>query len=524
MRVSSVLTVLISTSLACAQYDKAMVGETQGYDSADYDMSEGAAEEPNTSGGAGAADADDGLGSETENNAPLLVPALTNRYVFVANPDRNTVTRIDVDSLQVITANVGVEPIVVQTSADYSKAVTFNMGSSSVSVIDANSLEVTDVDVRSNLNQLKMSPDGVWAICYHDLAGEAVNNTSGAFSYNAISIVNLENFSHFEAIAGSFPRDVQFTADSSMAVVISDDYLAVLDLRGTEPQLRRIAITDNLIHPPSAEEVILDPEGRYALIRQYGVEQLVLVDLRTEEDPISYLTVGANPTDMDISPDGTQAMVVARVDKEIWIYDLQDPTLAPEVLSLPESEVFGALLLSENGEKGVLYSTASGQSRIGIWDRLSNTISLRSTVKPVSAVEMSPNSDTAILFHPKMNGDVASSSLYYNYYALSLVDVEDGFSSAYRLQAEPDAFASSVDGQWGYYTMKDQPYLEIVRYQDFVPEELRLPSIPVHLGAFPESNTIYISQQHDLGRISFYSSEEQRLQTITGFELNAAIE
>ena len=63
--------------------------------------------------------------------------------------------------------------------------------------------------------------------------------------------------------------------------------------------------------------MLLDPEGRYAIVRQYGVDQLVLVDLQTSGDPISMLDVGANPTDMDVSPDGTQAMVVARVAKEV---------------------------------------------------------------------------------------------------------------------------------------------------------------------------------------------------------------
>jgi hypothetical protein len=43
-------------------------------------------------------------------------------------------------------------------------------------------------------------------------------------------------------------------------------------------------------------------------------------------------------------------------------------------------------------------------------------------------------------------------------------------------------------------------------------------------------NIVYISQEHDLGRISFYnpdadsSAGESELQTVTGFELNSAID
>ena len=110
--------------------------------------------------------------------------------------------------------------------------------------------------------------------------------------HNAISIVNLETLEHTEAMAGAFPKDVQFNGDSSLGVVISDDYLSTIDFTQTPPTLVRIPIADDLVNPPLAEEVLLDPEGRYAIVRQYGVDQLVLVDLQTSGDPISMLDVG----------------------------------------------------------------------------------------------------------------------------------------------------------------------------------------------------------------------------------------
>ena len=145
-------------------------------------------------------------------------------------------------------------------------------------------------------------------------------------------------------------------------------------------------------------------------------------------------------------------------------------------------------------------------------------------MKPVSNIGISPTSETAVIFHPQSNGDTPSDSQFYSRYALSLVDLGDFFTSAYQLAAEPDSFASTPDGKIGFYTMKNQPYLELLNYQTFVPSEIRLPSNPVHLGTLPETNTAFISQEHDLGRISFFDTDEEVLQTITGFELNAAIE
>jgi hypothetical protein len=72
--------------------------------------------------------------------------------------------------------------------------------------------------------------------------------------------------------------------------------------------------------------------------------------------------------------------------------------------------------------------------------------------------------------------------------------------------------------------MENMPYLEILNYESFVPNEIILPSYPIHLGSLPNTNTVFISQEHNLGRISFYESDEEKLQTITGFELNSAIE
>ena len=143
-------------------------------------------------------------------------------------------------------------------------------------------------------------------------------SSGGAISFNAISIVDLENQDHFEAMAGSYPHDVQFTEDGLMAVVISDDYLSAIDFSSGEPVLRRIAIADDLVNPPRAEEVLLDPQGRYAIVRQYGVNELVLVDFESEAASVTMIAVGENPTDMDVSPDGTEAIVVARGSKELW--------------------------------------------------------------------------------------------------------------------------------------------------------------------------------------------------------------
>ena len=78
--------------------------------------------------------------------------------------------------------------------------------------------------------------------------------------------------------------------------------------------------------------------------------------------------------------------------------------------------------------------------------------------------------------------------------------------------------------------MEDQPYLEVLDYVTLLPDEIELKSNPVYVGVLPplEGDTdeppAWVSQDHDLGRISFYEPSSDTLETITGFELNSAIE
>ncbi|RME21801.1 MAG: hypothetical protein D6798_17330 [Deltaproteobacteria bacterium] len=467
----------------------------------------------------------DGYGSENEDSFFALAPATTRAYVFVANPDRDTVTRVTVPTLEVITTEVGHHPIAVATTSDYTKAVTFNEGDDTVSIIDADTLAVTEVAVRDDFNSMAMSPDGRWVMCWYDQdAADDGTDDGGVQSYNEVSFVDTDNLEHTPLVVGFNPRQVQFTDDSSTAVVVSDAYIAVIDLTADELEPDRIALTDDLVDPPTAEEVLLAPDGSYAFVRQFGATDLVVVDLQLGE--VGRVAVGDNPTDLDLTPDGTRAIAVARGSNELWLYDLADPFLPPEVVDMPPDEVFGSLLMSPDGTRGLLYSTATGAARYASWELFNNSITVRELVKPVASMGVSPTGETALVFHPRTNGpDVDSSSPFYDQYALTMIDMtDDFFSNPLRLPAEPIGYAHSSDGTRGYFIMDGYPALEVLHYTDLLYDEIELPSNPVHVGVLPESRLAWVSEEHDLGRMSFYDPDTGVLQTITGFELNSGIE
>ncbi len=472
--------------------------------------------------GEGESEGADDYEPEIEDAYSVLPPATTNAYVFVANPDRNTVTRIAVNDLSVITAPVGVDPHVVATTRDFRRAVSFNRGTDDVSIIDALSLDVETVAVRPDFNQMVISSDGLWAACFHDADRREDGDLSDdTWSFNEVSLVNLDDLTHYPMVVGFNPRELRFTADSSRLVVVSDAYLAVVDLAEDVPTPVRIPIAEDSVNPPEAEELVLTPDGEHALIRQFGATSLVLANLL--DTSIDLVDVGYNPTDLDVTPDGTRAVAVARGSNELWIYDLSDIFATPDVLPMPEGEVLGSIVMSPDNTKALLYSTASGISRYTSWDRETNTMEVHSSVKPIVDARVSPDGGVAVFTHDITNGDTDPDSPFYNQYAITLVQMSDFFANPIRLPSKPSEFSSTEDGDLGFVIMDGAADLVQLNYRTLIHDEISLKSEAVHMGVLPDTRIVYASQDHDLGRISFYDADSEELQTITGFELNSGI-
>lgn len=504
--------------VACAEYDfAAKEGSDTGWgapsDDADADSDADS-------------DADTDHGSEDEDAFPMLAPATTTSYVFVANPDRDTVTRISVPSLQVLTVEVGVHPEVVTTTSDYSRAVVFASGSDELDVIDADTLEVQSVSLRPNLNAMAVSPDGSWAVVFRDadrVADEEGGSTGGVESYNEASLVNVDTLEHFPMVVGQNPRQVKFTEQSDLALVVSDAEVSVIDLTAAVPVPESVEISEDPLDPARAEEVEISPAGDFAFVRQFQSDEIVVLDLVTGE--VGRVPVGYNPTDLDILPDGSRAAVVSRGSEELWLLDAADPFQPPEVLSLPSGEVLGSLLVSPEGDLGILYTTAALTDRYAVWEVATGEFTVRSLVKPVSSMTVSPDGGTLLVLHTKENTEgMSSTDPYYNAYALTLMKLSDFRQNPLRLAAEPSAWAHSGDGKHGYFIMEGEPDLVVLDYATLLPEDILLKSVPVHVGTLPETEYAYASQEHSLGRISFYDAANGELETVTGFELNSEIE
>jgi DNA-binding beta-propeller fold protein YncE len=503
--------------VACADY---ALTESKG----DNDMEEAPASDTGW-GGAGdgdwANDTGDTAPPEEEEDQLRLLPAGTDAYVFIANPDRDTVTRIAVPSLEARTTAVGATPSIVLTTSDYAYAVTLNEGDDTVSVVDADTLEVISVGVRQNFNSLSMSGDGRWAMAWYDPDRESSGGNGGVVSFNEVSFVDLRAQAHTPMAVGFNPRSVKWSQDGTLALVVSDASLALVDLTAATLAPTLISLSDDPTDAPPAEEVELSDDGRYAFVRQFGADEIVVVDL--VDRVVERVPVGQNPTDLDLSPDGRQLAIVSRGAQQLTILDPGNPFAGGQVIDLPQA--YGSVLFAGGGERALLYTNATALDRLGVWDVTTGAITERSLVKPVASMGVSPTGDSLLVFHTKTNAsDMDSSSPFYSKWALTLIDLDDFRQNPMLLPAEPTAYTVSDDGRYGYFIMENQRLLETLDFSTLLYTEVRLPSVPEHLGVLPSTTTAWASQVHDLGRISFYDPATDALDTITGFELNSDIE
>jgi hypothetical protein len=159
-------------------------------------------------------------------------------------------------------------------------------------------------------------------------------------------------------------------------------------------------------------------------------------------------------------------------------------------------------------------------------------VTLRSLVKPVSSVSISPTGGTLLLFHGAADApDADPSSPFKGSPALTVVDLDDFRNNPMKLPSKVTGLATSDDGRTGYFTLQNRPLLEVLDFDSLIAEEIPLLSNAVFVGVLPDLDPdddtptqAWVSQEHTLGRISFYDPTDASLQTITGFELNARIE
>jgi len=196
--------------------------------------------------------ADAALPPENEQKLDFLAPQAGARYVYVANPGRNTVSVIDSTNLSVVEVEPGDSPTYVSTVPGKDVALVINAGSHTLAILEENRIAKSTIPVVTKANTISISPDKQHAVIWFDssqigIGGSTGSSTSTTGSTQEVSVIDLAAAATNVSITmtvGYNPSAVVFSSDSdpssAAAFVVTDDGIS---------ELRFASITQSSIAP-----------------------------------------------------------------------------------------------------------------------------------------------------------------------------------------------------------------------------------------------------------------------------------
>ncbi|HTR50117.1 MAG TPA: hypothetical protein VMJ10_05365 [Kofleriaceae bacterium] len=476
---------------------------------------------------------DGGVPPETEYT--FSQPASTQRYFYVAMTAQNELARIDGQTLAVTATPVGHTPAVVAAIPGSDAAVVLDTTDSAATIVRPTGVgdNVVTLATQPNMNRLDVDPTGRYAIAWFDLDS---TQFGGIGSFQDVTVLALAPGGELavDLTVGFRPRDVQFDAAGTHAYVITQDGVSAIDLAyaTTHPPtiVPPIPVADPSVSADDLE-VDITASGAYATVRQSGYAGLRVVDLVANPGQAWTLPLASEPTDVDLSPDGTRAYAVLRDAKQLAIVDIPADAIDPSGIDIVDlsDATLGSLALSPDGTRGVLYTNATLDKRLTLvqLDTPGYPHVTWPLQKSVRAVGISPSGGSALVLHAKVPGDPSTATSFDQFidesYGYSLVDLASGFAKLEITPVDPGAFVYTPDGGKLYIALGASNQLHIANVTNGIVTIDALGSPPTSVGILPDANSAFVSQTHPLGRVSFADFTTDAMRTVTGFDLNSKV-
>ena len=468
---------------------------------------------------------------EMEERRTFESPRAGARYVYVANPRRDSVAVIDSTTLAIRSVQAGDTPSYLQTVPGKDLALVINVGSHDVTILrtEAGATRTSTVPVVAGVNALAVAPDGKHVVAWYDSPARTGGAPPGSFQ--DVSVITLgEKDESVGLTVGFRPSEVAFASDGSAAFVVTEDGVSVIrfaDLRG--PAVAPLVPVGDAAD--TAQDVSVTPDGRFALSRTEGATTIRLVDLTTRAS--TTVDLASAVTDLDLSPGGDFALAVLREAGTVVRLPLPGGfTDAAQRRSFAVEGGVGSAVITPDGKTAILYTTATPLERLVLLDLEAQTIRPVRLKKGVRAVAVAPDSRTALVVHTKTPGDPRDPSLDVetaidrsNGY--SVIDLGNAFAKLQLVPAPVGDLAITPDATRAFVLLRDDAasirVAQRITLANFIVDDFPLGSPPLAIAALPDSKRMFVSQVHPEGRISFIHWETGAVESVTGFELNGRI-
>jgi YVTN family beta-propeller protein len=512
------------------------------------------------------------LPPENEQVVEFELPKAGVRYVFVANPESDSVAVIDAETYGVRTTTTNAKrPTFLQTISGTDTAIVLNVDSSEASVIRADSTEIdtNNLDVVEGANAIAVSPDGEHVVVYVNYALPSAGSSSG--NYQRLTVLRLSDQGDEKVPlrVGFRPSNVAFSEDGSRGFVVTESGVSILDFAAIDDNPEEVPRTVELGYTPDEipSDVSVTHDGRYALARLEQASVVNLVDLESGEIKALDLVngeivkrgaegagnggtgtgddsdAGQEPprepdvvTDLDLSPDGTFAVAVLRSQSKVLRIPVPGAFADPSEMDSLEIDnvIIGSVTVAADSRHALLYTTAdppAGTStadlrlieRITIvdlgGDKPQKTVQLE---KSIAAVAIAPDSETAFIIHKKqdISGEIPGSEDWEidQAYGYSLLKLSTGDPTLQTSQAPVGRFAIDTQGDYLFILFRSDALGKLL------PDVIPLDRPPISVGLVPEFRRVFVSQEHPDGLITFFDWDTARSHAVTGFERNSRIQ
>jgi DNA-binding beta-propeller fold protein YncE len=477
---------------------------------------------------------------EEEIEADFRVPKASGRYIYIANAAEDYVVVLDSTTLGLEVVTVGKKPTAMATEGLSNAAMVINSGSLNISLIEtlpSVGSVVRNFPAVEGLNSLRVSPAGVGALAFHDFDLPLEEGEDPVQGQDVVAVILEEGReASVHRTCGYMPREVEYDETGRRGFLVTKEGISIADLDtmvDDEVPLPIILYDDHIpmeMHELE-KDVDISPDGSFAVVRveespETFSTSVWVIDLetRTSEE----IDLPGVPYDLDLAPDGSFAVAVLPTRSQMALIPLPVEEDPPSYTTRDVTGMYaGQSQISPDGSLVALFSNQSGEERVGVADLRAGTFDVIGLHKTVKTVAFTPDGGTLVVIHGREEGPAPDPTDYEQVvdhsFGYSLVRLADGTVKQQLTRANPEPFIIHPDGETIYLLQRDDALdvreVEVIDTGSFIVSTIGLGSPPVSIGYVPESNKMFVSQDHPSGRITFIDADGN-IQTVTGFELN----
>jgi hypothetical protein len=459
------------------------------------------------------------LPPEEEDQGRFRAPVVTGSFLWSANPDSGRVALISARDSSVRLLSAGLRPthvFAVPSGTDAPKAIVQNLGSADASFLSFDDGDFSErrIPTPNKINHWTISPSGDVALALSlPEDGEMLDPTEGLQEVLVVRLSEPEE-APVRLTVGYRPRTAIIGQDEKRAVIISEDGLSVIRLDGTIEVERWVSLGVR-----GGLDASVTADATYGVVRREGSPEIEIIPLEGEGETTT-LTMGSPVTDLDLGPNGL-VVGVARQASEVLSFSMR--YFDPETLKLHRATINGATVgsavITDGGERAVLYTTAVPEERITVLELLPGDDFLNyrtvSTQRAVKAVSTSPDGRYAV---------VMGASADESQGGFSVVPLDqERFPRIVGTRAPVEA-VGLINGGLLVTTAGSETFEAYVgQLPELTVEPFSLASRPLSTGVIDELDLGFVAQSHPEGRITFFSLRGSEVRTVSGYELSAEV-